>query len=542
MGLVRSPEWAGRYWWSDTLEDLTVAGEQADGPELDRILRLIEIELCLTSTLHMGVKLGGGNVFTLEGAKRFKAYPHIRYLCWMIDRFIAGELDESGLMVTMPPQHGKSTTVSKKLPVRYLAANPDHRLLLTSYEDTKASRWGREVRNLITAREEWLGISISADSKAVNRWQLDGFDGSMICAGVGGPLTGEPGELIIIDDPVKNREEANSEPIQSRNWEWYTDVVMTREQADSKVLLVMTRWSEGDLGGMILEEEPEDWRVVNLPAIAGDDDVLGRKPGEALCEELHPLEKLLKQKRRMRSRFAAIYQGTPTAPEGHKFKRSDFRYATVEHADEAYYRLAHTPDKVELVRVADCFRFSTVDVAATEKKSADWTVVSTWDLAPIYDGDDPTALILVDRRRVRVEVHLPLLVDVHKVQKPNWIGVEKATYGLAVIKAARRHGLPVRKLKAESDKVSRSETAQTWLQNHRVFFPRGADWLSEWEHELLLFPNGRFDDQVDTLGYAAIEADKIVLPDRRQPEPSSRQRKARRLQHRNQRHPVLGRF
>lgn len=528
-------------WWNKDLEALYEQSLHAEGDELAEVEARVEAELCRVSTLHMGVKLWGGDPFTFEGSPMWVPYRHLRVLCEKLDLLERRKLGRSNLMVTMPPQHGKSSTVSVNFVVRYLTRRPDDRVLLTSYEAGKADRWGRDVRNFIGANTDFLGIEVSDDSRAINRWQIKGHRGGMLTAGVGGPLTGEPGDLIIIDDPVKNAKDAKSQIIQEDQWDWYTHVVQTRRQRETVKVLIQTRWNEADLAGRILEAEPHEWEVLNFPALAEEDDPLGREVGEPLCPELHPLADLESQRDLMTaSAWSAVYQQRPAPAEGKKFKSSTFRYWTRESADRDFYRLHHDPTDTSLIPVTDCFRFATVDIAATVKRSSDWTVVSIWDVTPT----EPTNLILVHRYRVRVETHLPLLKEAMKAYTPTWVGIEKATYGLAVVREARAAGIPTKKLKAETDKVSRSEAAQVLCENHRAFFPLQAPWLSEWEHELLVFDNGRHDDQVDTFSYAALEMNRLghIAPKKTDPRTSPMRARLARRKRDSRLHPDLGRI
>lgn len=532
------------YWWSGRLEELYDLATHVRGEALVEVEALIEVELCLTSTLHMAVKLSGGDPLTLKGGK-FTPYRHIVYLCHKLDLLERRELDHRNLLVTMPPQYGKSTTCSKHFPTRHLARRPDEAILLTSYEDQKAERWGRRVRDQIGQASEFLGIAVSPVTSAAKRWELVGHDGGMQTAGIGGPLTGEPGDLIIIDDPVKNAKDAASATMQEDAWDWYTDVVHTRRQSNTIKLLIQTRWNENDLAGRILEEEGDHWEIVNLPALAEADDPLGREVGEPLCPERFPLEDLLHTRELLRASWSALYQQSPSPEEGAEFKRATFRYFEPYEADEAYYRLT-AEDSVELVRVADCFRFTTVDLADTTKKRSDWTVIATWDLVPKIDHEDesrrrPARLLLVDVQRVKVEgdLHLPMLEATEARFKPRWHGVEKQYLGRQLIKRAIRSGLHMHGLDADRDKTARSETARQWLTEGRVFFHRGAGWLPAFERELLFFPNGKHDDQVDVFSYACEEADRLRgMKIRRKASQSRKARLARR--NRSTLHPELG--
>lgn len=532
------------YWWSDRLEELYDLATHVRGEAFVEVESMIVAELCLTSTLHLAVKLSGGDPLTLTGGI-FTPWRHIVYLCQKLDALERRELDHRNLLVTMPPQYGKSTTCSKHFPTRHLARRPEEQILLTSYEDQKAERWGRRVRDQIGQASEFLGIAVSPVTSAAKRWELVGHMGGMQTAGIGGPLTGEPGDLIIIDDPVKNAKDAASVTMQDDAWDWYTDVVHTRRQTNTIKLLIQTRWNENDLAGRILEEEGDAWEVVNLPALAEADDALGREIGEPLCPEKYSLEDLEHTRTLMRSSWSALYQQAPSPEEGAEFKRSTFRYFEPYEADEAYYRL-HAEDSVELVKVADCFRFTTMDLADTTKKRSDWTVIATWDLVPKVESHDdgrrrPARLLLVDVQRVRVEgdVHLPLIKDTEARFKPRWHGVEKQYLGRQLIKRAIREGLHMHGLDADRDKTARSETARQWLVEGRVYFKRGAGWLPAFERELLVFPNGKHDDQVDVFSYACEEADRLRGLKKRLGGSKTRERMRRRNQG-PARHPILG--
>lgn len=536
------------YWWNDRLEDLYDLATHAHGPQLAEVEALIEMELCRTSTLHMAVKLSGGDPLAIraigdDGGGSYLAARHLVYLCMMLDRLERDELDHRNLLVTMPPQHGKSQTCSQMFPVRYLASHPSESILLASYEDQKAARWGRRVRDKIGQHSEFLGIEVASTTSAANRWELVGHGGGMQTAGIGGPLTGEPGHLIVIDDPVKNAKDAASQTLQDDNWDWYTDVVHTRRQHVTRKLLIQTRWNEGDLAGRILDEEGDAWEVVNLPALAEAGDPLGREVGEPLWPERFGLADLLHTQKLLRKSWSALYQQRPTPTEGEQFRKAHFRYFEPYEADDSYYRLI-AEDHVDLVRVRDCFRFTTMDLADTVKKRSDWTVAATWDLVPALDHPDeskkrPARLCLVDVRRVQVEgdVHLPLLHEVEERYHPKWHGVEERFLGRQLIKRAIRDGLHVKGLKADKDKLARSETAAAWAREGRLFFRRGSGWLPALERELLIFPNGRHDDQVDVVSYACEEADRMRWL-RTQAQES---RKTRRRARRNL-HPQLGRY
>ena len=215
--------------------------------------------------------------------------PHLELLNRKLVDLAAGQIRR--LLVTMPPRHGKSELCSVYLPAWYLGNYPERRIILASYESDFAASWGRRVRDVLEQHGQHLfEVSLRADSAAAYRWDLDGYTGGMIAVGVGGAATGRGADLFIIDDPVKSPEEAQSQTMSRRIWDWYRGVARTRLEPGGAMLLIMTRWSEDDLAGRLLaDRDGEAWEVLNLPALAEDDDPIGRVPGEALWPERFPL-------------------------------------------------------------------------------------------------------------------------------------------------------------------------------------------------------------------------------------------------------------
>lgn len=432
------------------------------------------------------------------------------------------------LIVTMPPRHGKSELISKYTPAWYLGNFPDKKVMLASYADTFAAHWGRRSREVM---EEWgpriFGAKVNAELRSGAQWELDrtspalrdlGEVGLMVTAGVGGGLTGKGANLLIIDDPVKNSEEAHSEKIRESHYDWWRSTARTRLQKGGGVILVMTRWHEDDLAGRMLRDsangEGDHWELLNLPGLAEPGDHLGRNEGEALWPEMFDLENLEQTRKAMGTYwFTAMYQQRPAPLEGALFKKNNFRYytktATMNPTDDGpeLHELAtiHKDSGDQVFDVSYGRKFCTVDVAASESAQADFTVVSTWVVT--LDRD----LLLWDRERVQFEGPdlAPLIRRVYAEQKPSLIGIERVGYGLTLIQELLREGLPIVRLEPDKDKVSRALPAAARLEEKRVFFPKHVSWLDEWESELLVFPNGAHDDQVDTLAYAALQLPTI---------------------------------
>jgi hypothetical protein len=241
---------------------------------------------------------------------------HLDIIDRIYQRIAAGERIRA--MVTMPPRAGKSRRTSRWGPTWYLRRQPDHRFMLASYAAHLADDHGRWIRNTITEHAPTLGIELKYGSQAANRFDIDGHEGGMVTAGVGGPLTGRGAHVACVDDPFKGSEDAGSPTQRDRVWDWWQSVLLTRLEPQGSVLLVNTRWDDDDLSGRLLKEEPEDWIVIDLPAIAlTDDDPLGRQPGQALWPERYNEDDYARIRKSVGERvWWALYQQQPRPLEG----------------------------------------------------------------------------------------------------------------------------------------------------------------------------------------------------------------------------------
>jgi len=342
-----------------------------------------------------------------------------------------------------------------------------------------------------------FGISLRPSVAAAHRWEVARHGGGMSTAGAGGAMTGKGADLLIIDDPVKNAEQASSSTWRERTWDWYQSTAYTRLEPNASVVLVQTRWHGDDLAGRLLEDAKlggEKWTILNLPAFAEENDPLDRELDEALWPARFPFHRLLEIRRTMGAFwFSAMYQQRPTPAGGGVFQREWFRYWRDE---GGFYVLGN-----ELIRKEKCWRFATVDLAVSEKERADYTVICVWDCTPFGD------LVLLDRIRERMSAP-KLMATIRQLSgkwNPEFVGVEKAGFQLAIIQQLRRDGAAVKPLIARGDKTSRAHAAAVRFAGGQVYFPAGAAWLGELEAELLGFPYEPHDDQVDAVAYACLE-------------------------------------
>lgn len=406
------------------------------------------------------------------------------------------------LALFMPPQEGKSERVSHAFVLWLLEQNPELRVAIVSYSDEMARRHGAAIKSDAqtfngTDGELDLGIRLREDSRAAGRWQIDGHAGGVYCVGIAGSLTGKPVDVLVIDDPLKNLDEAQSLAYRARAMNFWRAVAVPRLGPGSKVVLVQTRWHEKDMGGQLLAEEPDRWRVVSIPALAESDaDPLGRKVGEPMVSARGKRDWAGIRRSVGEYVWAALYQQRPAPAEGGIFRRERFRRWTP-------YFNGDGRDRVDLdgkLHALDgCFRFVTVDLAASTKTSADFTVAAAWAIT----GDADLVLLGLERARIGEEEHWPLVRRVRETHGCETVYVESRMFGTTLVYEAGRAEVPLVELKADKDKLTRALPAAARVDARKVWLPAGAPWVDAYLDELAGFPNAAHDDQVDVTAYAA---------------------------------------
>lgn len=425
----------------------------------------------------------------------YKIPKHIK----LLDDLIVQAAYEGGVRacVSIAPRHGKSMMLSTLAPAWYLMNNPDKRVMIASYNATLAEDFSRKARDLVAEYGQYLPNKVRPDpsNKSRNRWGIEGHKGELYAVGVGGSLTGRGADLLLLDDLIKSADDAASPAHLERLWDWLGAVAFTRLEPGGSIIIVGTVWSYDDPVSRIRRSFP-DWENINLPAIAGDDDALGREPGEVLWPERFSKETLSEIETQLGPyHWNALYQGRPAPPDGSVFKREWFKYAGFDEPKREIYIDGNTYD------LKDCIFFSAVDLAASTKSNADFTVIATFALAP---GD---RLVLVDLLRIREEPHLhPQLIE-RSFDKwdQSFILIEENTYGFTLLAELRdNYDIPTRGVRADQNKTLRAMTAAAAYNSGRVYHLADAPWLVDLENEMLEFPSSKHDDQVDALSYAII--------------------------------------
>lgn len=386
---------------------------------------------------------------------------------------------------SMIPTHN-SMIVSEFFPAWYLGRNPDKRIIAASYGQELASDFGRKVRNQIADpvySEIFPGVALAEDSAAVDKFNLaPPHQGGYFAVGVGSAITGRGGSLII-DDPTKGREEADSETNRRKMKDWFSSVAYTRLPPNGFIIICLTRWHLDDLAGWLLKEHKhEKWTVLNLPAISDK--------GEALWPERFPLETLHQIKKTLTARdWEALYQQKPFIEEGGIFKRQWWKI---------------WPDTKPL---PECeFIIQSYDTAYSDKdlKSNSYSARTTWGVFKRPD-DECHNLILLEAWKNHVEY--PDLrkeaMRAYADYEPDKVIIEKKASGQSLVQDLRRAGLPIATYTPTKDKVTRAYIAQSLFENGRVYYP-SRQWAEDVITDLCQFPQGAHDDLVDTVSMAFI--------------------------------------
>jgi predicted phage terminase large subunit-like protein len=467
------------------------------------------------------------------GRGTWKPARHLVHLSTILADAVLGN-GHDRILVDMPPRHGKSVMCSHYFPVWFLEWWPEKTIVVASYAKDFAAKWGRNVRNTIAENEDVLTVRLSADSKSAGQWNTQA-GGGMICVGVGGALTGHGADVLLVDDPIKNRKEANSPTVRESIHDWWKSTAHPRLEPDSVAVVIQARWHEDDVIGRLKANQAQDerdleegigddefdrWEHVSFPALCEEaGDVLGREPpgvaGDGRPVDGEPLwperlsAKFLARKRRAVGPFewASLYQGHPQPPGNQMFKRSWIRYFRDEpgHGGEPVFVLMRPDGEDRRVRKSACAWFQTADTAEGDGLGNDYTAVGTWAAVPPIQNE-PVALLLIEMAREKLSIPRILpYIEAARSRWPlvAWTGVEKKSSGTGVIAAAQIRGLPLRGLEATENKATRAAPLAVYYENGQVYHRAGASWLADYEDELLTFPRGANDDQVDVASHAA---------------------------------------
>lgn len=425
------------------------------------------------------------------------------------------------LIIEAPPRHGKSELTSRKFAAWYLGRNPYSNIILTSYNDQLAEDVGRDVRAIIKSsmyQQVFPTCTLQKGSQAADRIKTN-ENGMAVFVGAGGTITGRGGDLILIDDPLKGSEEADSPTIREKMWTWFTQDVMSRLMTSiGAIVIIMTRWHEDDLIGRLTDpknpcynaEEAKNWHVLHLTGLAERNDNLGRTEGEALWPERHSVERLQAMKRLNPRGFNANYQGRPSPEDGDFFKRADL----------IGYQPHELPKGMRM--------YASSDHALGLKTENDYNV-----LLPVGMDEHDHLWIMPDVfwRRSKTDETVEAMIDIMERHHPLvWWGENEHIFksiGPFLFKRMqeRRVYCSVEGVSPSKDKQVKAQSIRGRIAMRMVHFPIFAPWWADALDQLLKFPRGRHDDFVDALGHIGRGLGRLVKADATQapqsPEPPS---------------------
>lgn len=409
----------------------------------------------------------------------YKPAKHTELICNKLQLVEAGKIKR--IMFLMPPRHSKSMTVTETFPSYFIGKNSERRVIVSSYGDALAQKFGRENKRIVEDYgKQIFDITLSKTNMSNVNWGIAGHRGGMISAGIGGSITGEGADCLIIDDPVKNRQEASSLTYRNMVWNEYQSTLLTRLHAGGSVIIILTRWHEDDLAGRILKNSSEEWDIVSLPAEAeSENDLLGRRIGEPLWPENgYDIEWLKAKKKEVGSQvWASLYQQRPSVEEGNLFQRNWWKF---------YTRIP----KLEQYGMS-------VDCTFKDTKDTDYVVLQIWGRS----GGD---YFLLDQ--VRQQMGIIATMSAVRTLYAKWPQastklIEDKANGSAVIEMLRREIPGLIPINPEGGKIVRAQAVSPFAESGNIWLPDPtiAGFVHDFIEEATAFPNGLNDDQVDSM-------------------------------------------
>jgi predicted phage terminase large subunit-like protein len=427
---------------------------------------------------------------------RYSAAKHHKILSAALEEVDRGHIPR--LIVTMPPRHGKSELVSKRFLAWMLGRDPYKQIMFATYNEDFAGDFGVEVREIMMSpqfKQIFPGVGFRKGGAAKDRIQTS-EGGIAVFKGRGGALTGRGADRLVIDDILKDAEEADSPTTREKCWQWFTKVAMTRLMPGAAVVIVITRWNEDDIVGRLTDptnpcynaEEAKRWKVIKLPFFAEEDDPMGREKGETLWPERFDEAFGIAQRQLNPRGFSALYQQRPTPEDGDFFKRDWIKV----------YKPSELPKELKY--------YAASDHAVGTKQTNDATVLLT---VGVDENDDIWVLDCWWRRKTADHV-VDAMLQLMQTRKPLIWWDERGHISQSIVPFLRKRMLEERtyinlhEVTPAADKQTRAQSIQGRMAMGKVHFPENSTWLSDAMDEMLKFPHHRHDDFVDALAYIGL--------------------------------------
>jgi predicted phage terminase large subunit-like protein len=430
----------------------------------------------------------------------YKPAKHHRVIAAALEEIEKGTYNR--LIINVPPRHGKTELASKRFAAWFAGRHPEKSVIFGTYNEKYAEDIGRKVRETIQSaafQQVFPDVGLKDGSKASDRLETTA-GGILAFVGRGGTITGRGGDILVVDDPLKDRREADSPAIRDTLWGWWTDTFGSRAMTDeARILLIQTRWHEDDLVGRLTdplnafydEEEARQWKIIDLPALAFEDEVdpLGRKPGEALWPERFGADWLLTRQRQNPRGFASLYQGRPSAIGGNFFQDEWLQT----------YKPNELPKNLRIYAASD----HAVSTAQDRDKTC---------LIPVGVDDKDNIYILPDVwwRSAPTDKAVEAMLKIMNERRPTYWWAERGHITKSIGPFLRKRMLEEKVYCAIceviplADKLTRAQSIQGRMAMGKVFFPEKAPWWPEARDQLLKFPAAAHDDFVDALAYIGL--------------------------------------
>lgn len=471
----------------------------APSPELERYRKLLEMRAAVLrsrdSLLDFAQYIRPDMKAPDDATKSaYTVAQHHAFIAHKLEQLERGEIKR--LIVSCPPRHGKSELAQKTFIPWVVGRNPEWHVMMATYNATFSEDFGRAVRTILQDpryQNVFPGVELDPRTASSSRMFLNTGQ-QLHFVGRGGATTGRGGHLLAIDDPIKDREEADSPTIRQKLWDWYTSVFSNRQMTDdARMLVIMTRWHEDDLVGRLTDprnpcysrKEAALWEVVNLPALAEENDPLNRKPGEPLWPQRFSTTFLAQMRNQDARSFSALYQGHPAPDDGIFFQPGDI----VE-----YQRMQDVPET--------CVWYAASDHAVSTEQ---WADKSCFLIFGVDENDDiwihPESVL----DRLNTEQAVQIMVNLMRKHRPQFWWAEAGHISKSIGPFLRKrmaeentHTALV-ELSPIKDKQTRAQSIKGRMSMRKVRFPSWAPWFEEAKHQILTFPAGSKDDFVDTL-------------------------------------------
>ncbi|MEB7460146.1 phage terminase large subunit [Staphylococcus borealis] len=402
----------------------------------------------------------------------YEPLAHTELIASELQRIVDGE--QRHIIIEMPPRHGKSLTVTETFPSYFVGKHPNKKVIVAAYGDGLARHFGRLNRNkFIEYAPKVFNVEIANDNGSVADWSVLNNTGGMVSTGIGGSITGKGADLLIIDDPIKNAQDAQSKTMRERVWQEWESTLSTRLHKGASVIVIMTRWHEDDFVGRLLENSPFKWERLRLPAIAEDeDDILGRNLGEPLSRELGFDEHWAESKKiEVGSRtWASLYQQRPAPEQGSIFKREWLQFVD------------YVPTRYDDMLIS-------WDMTFKDSNASDYVVGQVWlkDKANYY-------CIEQVRGQMDFTQSMQAVINLkNKYPRCRRILIEDKANGPAIINTLKNRISGIIPITPKESKEARAFSVTPLFEAGNVFFYRNIRELLDMVEEIVGFPAASHD-------------------------------------------------